>query len=312
MTNYRFFLEESQEGKNESYLTEAPGDKFTIDPQQMYRDMNNTNGSTPIKLGKIIGDKQRTKDAHDRKESLKAQMKPIIDKVNAVNDSEKLEILFNELVPKSGKANTVAGEIVRATMRIIYRYYNDGDYFMFGYGMETCNGSAEYIYAETNLSLITAIYNKVKNLIQEWGFEGKEIESSYEEFITQLQIQVVSYLLENLELFTQENKIDSRNYASHTFKEVLMDECDVTLPYDLQRLIDDGYVDEGELENEFDSWEYDGGYFNSVEISSGSLWFYELDSAMYDSIMSHRVYRWLEQYAQELLEEYIPEEDDEE
>ena len=51
------------------------------------------------------------------------------------------------LMPPSGKAETVAGEIIRAVDRIWYRWYNDGDKINVGYGKETCNGSARYLEA---------------------------------------------------------------------------------------------------------------------------------------------------------------------
>ena len=40
---------------------------------------------------------------------------------------------FEELVPLEGKADTLAGEIVRAISRIGYRFYNDGDQVGVGY-----------------------------------------------------------------------------------------------------------------------------------------------------------------------------------
>ena len=58
---------------------------------------------------------------------------------------ERLEQLFEELVPASGKADSLAGEIVRAVMRIGYRYFNDGDQIGIGYGKETCNSAARFL-----------------------------------------------------------------------------------------------------------------------------------------------------------------------
>ena len=49
------------------------------------------------------------------------------------------------LMPASGKAETVAGEIIRAVDRIWYRWNNDGDKINVGYGKETCNGTARYL-----------------------------------------------------------------------------------------------------------------------------------------------------------------------
>ena len=57
----------------------------------------------------------------------------------------RINALFEELVPVSGKADTVAGEIVRAVTRIAYRNWNDGDHVGVGYGKETCNPAARYL-----------------------------------------------------------------------------------------------------------------------------------------------------------------------
>lgn len=46
----------------------------------------------------------------------------------------RINALFEELVPSSGKADTVAGEIVRAVSRIGFRSSNDGDHIGVGYG----------------------------------------------------------------------------------------------------------------------------------------------------------------------------------
>lgn len=51
-----------------------------------------------------------------------------------ITAEQKINALFAELVPASGKADTVAGEIVRAVSRIGYRNYNDGDHIGVGYG----------------------------------------------------------------------------------------------------------------------------------------------------------------------------------
>lgn len=53
--------------------------------------------------------------------------------------------LFDKLVPSSGQADTIEGEMVRAINRIWYRYENDGDFFFKGYGLETCMSSVKYL-----------------------------------------------------------------------------------------------------------------------------------------------------------------------
>lgn len=59
-------------------------------------------------------------------------------------NENRINKLFEELVPTSGKADSLAGELVRATARIGYRFFNDGDMVNQGYGKETCNPAARF------------------------------------------------------------------------------------------------------------------------------------------------------------------------
>lgn len=59
--------------------------------------------------------------------------------------SKQIDALFEELVPSMGKADTEAGEIVRAYCRIAHRWFNDGDKLGIGYGNETCNAAGRYL-----------------------------------------------------------------------------------------------------------------------------------------------------------------------
>lgn len=115
---------------------------------------------------------------------------------------KKLGELFEELVPASGKAPTVAGEIVRAINRISYRNWNDGDHIGVGYGRETCNPAARYLAAkcgEEVASLISAI----------WGIEN---DKAYDLILGQLEAEVVKYLEQNPELKAAENREDMFDY----------------------------------------------------------------------------------------------------
>ena len=58
---------------------------------------------------------------------------------------KRISVLFDKLVPGSGNADTVEGEIIRALNRIIYRWGNDGDLFWSGYGAETAGPAMEYL-----------------------------------------------------------------------------------------------------------------------------------------------------------------------
>lgn len=53
-------------------------------------------------------------------------------------------------LPVSGKADSLAGELIRAINRIAYRFYNDGDQVGIGYGKETCNPAARFLMEKGN------------------------------------------------------------------------------------------------------------------------------------------------------------------
>lgn len=79
-----------------------------------------------------------------------------------MKNEERIEKLFEELVPEIGKCDSVAGEMVRAVSRIGYRYYNDGDKIGLDYGNETCNAPARYLQKHGN--------KEIKILIDDmWG-----------------------------------------------------------------------------------------------------------------------------------------------
>ena len=58
---------------------------------------------------------------------------------------DRNELLYDKLVPGNGDAETVEGEMLRAINRIIYRYYNDGDEYFTGYGIETAGPAHSFL-----------------------------------------------------------------------------------------------------------------------------------------------------------------------
>ena len=57
---------------------------------------------------------------------------------------------FFHLVPGQGKADTVQGEMLRAINKIVYRWGNDGDEYMRGYGTETAGPAHSYLINSNN------------------------------------------------------------------------------------------------------------------------------------------------------------------
>ena len=109
-----------------------------------------------------------------------------------MKNEERINKLFEELVPASGKAESLAGELIRAMSRIAYRFYNDGDQVGIGYGRETCNPAARFLMEEGNKrvsSLATAI----------WGIYD---ESAYENLLDILAEAVADYVEQTPDLRT--------------------------------------------------------------------------------------------------------------
>jgi hypothetical protein len=62
----------------------------------------------------------------------------------------KFDDLSNKLVPDCDNCKTIEGELLRAFMKIEYRYYNDGDRFYHNYGTETCGSPASFLVEQCN------------------------------------------------------------------------------------------------------------------------------------------------------------------
>ena len=117
-------------------------------------------------------------------------------------NEKKIEALFEELVPASGAASTVAGEITRAINRICYRCFNDGDHLGVGYGRETCNPAGRYLAAKCD--------GKVAAMIKAcWGVVD---DTDYDGLLDILEDLVVDYIEAHPELKTTPNTEDMWDY----------------------------------------------------------------------------------------------------
>ena len=120
------------------------------------------------------------------------------------NTEERINELFEELVPMSGKADTVAGEIVRAISRLGYRNYNDGDHIGVGYGKETCNPAARYLAAKCDKNVEKAVYDA-------WGIDSDDL---YDKAVEELEKAVLNFLSEHPELKEKANTEDMWDYRN--------------------------------------------------------------------------------------------------
>ena len=117
-----------------------------------------------------------------------------------MTEAEKNEwaAMEKRLMPPSGKADTVAGEIIRAADRIHYRWWNDGDKINVGYGKETCNGTARYLEKIRGSEFPVEVWN------------GSLGEDAYTEFTEKLVAEMYAFIKAHPELETTPNTEDSR------------------------------------------------------------------------------------------------------
>ena len=118
----------------------------------------------------------------------------------------KINEKFERLVPTTGKADTVAGEIVRAMCRIGYRWNNDGDMIGQGYGKETCNPAARFLGAKVDDATARLLWD----LMYEYGWLPDDL---YEEKLDAVLAGVLAFLDAHPELETAPNEEDFWNFA---------------------------------------------------------------------------------------------------
>lgn len=80
------------------------------------------------------------------------------------------DILWGELVPTSGRADTEIGELLRRLSRVYYRYYNDGDTYD-----DLCDdefGNAMMRYFDDQKGVPKKHANKVHMILSSYNYES--------------------------------------------------------------------------------------------------------------------------------------------
>lgn len=161
--------------------------------------------------------------------------------------SAKLEKQIEELTHKymsdEGKCETVAGEILRAYNRIVYRYYNDGDVAGEGYGRETVNPAVRYLFSQLQDMEQLFEIDRYDNAIYYYG-------NDYEAILEKLGFMILEHFKKHPEKFTAKNYEDMWDYK---------EKCDVDAD------------DEDEDEDE-DDWDEDEDLDESLSYDEGKLY----------------------------------------
>ena len=260
------------------------------DPTSITLSDDELNDPKEINFRKII---KRNADAEaaakaekERQEKIKAakeKYKDTLDGIESMSTDDAIQKLHNALVPSSGVADTVAGELVRATMRILYRDYNDGDKFFMGYGLETCGGSAQYLM-DMGMSTVKEILSDVHKYADDDG--------AYTVAITSLAKEVLNQIINNPDLLSEPNEDDSRDYPCDGIEANQPDfDYDFNLPYEVKKYMDAGHINYTDIENIIES-NLDGNSikYSSIDCGYDYVYIYGLDYDGYDEVQSWEMY----------------------
>lgn len=223
-------------------------------------------------------------------------IKNILSKIES--NGNDLNAFFDELVPSSGSAETKAGEIIRAMMRISYRWWNDGDYFFDGYGLETCGPAAAYLS-----KIDESFKSKITHIIDSSALDtGKSYEEKYEKEINELQNDVINYILNNPNLLMESNNDDCLNTSTKWIEDFAPTyEIDIDLYDDLGEFVDDGYLTWKEIESDIETWDIVRNH--ELEGSNGSYVVYGLSYSEYEEL-SDSIPIWIRDMAHDYAEEF--------
>lgn len=202
------FKEFCNKGLKESILNEEPV-PVTI-PKNLMNDPKSVSFTNIARTKqKELDDKAALEKSKKEKQERDAKAKEAMDRIkqdtkNVTDTYELLEVWSDELVPPSGKADTIAGELIRAIDRIIYRNWNDGDKFFEGYGKETVGGSASY--------LLNFKYNNMQPFHDEVIDTIVGDDDTYTRYIKGLGASIINFIKVHPELVATKNDTDSRDY----------------------------------------------------------------------------------------------------
>jgi hypothetical protein len=184
--------------------------------------------------------------------------------------SDILEDIFDIMVPGQGIADTRAGEIVRAMMRVLYRYYNDGNYFFEGYGLETAADSIAYI-----MDTIKDADSFIRRMI-EYSYKYEDNGDNYEADLEELTDIVIHYIAKNFDELLDLNTEDSRDWPSQSLDYIIDNqptyEYDVYGSDDVVALVENGVINAFDLKNYIESMlSYDNN-FTGAEVHRPSTY----------------------------------------
>tara|TARA_Y100000361_G_scaffold142241_1_gene148096 strand:+ start:132 stop:689 length:558 start_codon:yes stop_codon:yes gene_type:complete len=130
------------------------------------------------------------------------------------------EVLYDKLVPGSGNSDFIEGEMLRAINRIIYRYYNDGDFFYKGYGAETAGPAHSFLTNSREIPLeiqstLTSTFNKAIDAPED-GYE-RLLNFALEKVLDYIEDKDGNYTESNEDMFNYESEFEDEEEDDYTY-----------------------------------------------------------------------------------------------
>ena len=248
-------------------LNEAEDDYIKIGdrvyPRSMAKMSDNKSASDILKDTKAQYEKEQEaerveKERKDKEESAEKFKEQMIDLRKNVKDENDLDSWFQVFVPRQGKAESLAGEIIRALMRMEYRYHNDGDIFNFGYGLETAGPAYEFLYKKfqelEDGELAIDTLDQMLEIVN--STELPEVRVHYSGELEALELDIIDYLKNNFDNVAVENTEDMLDYKLSKEKEKTF-EYDWNVPEDVYDDIDNGLYEPADLFEAFRDYEFE-------------------------------------------------------
>lgn len=245
-----------------------------------------------------------------KRDKLQTAAQPKLSEVHELIDGGQapIEAYFDVFVPRSGKADTVGGEIVRAMMQLLYRDRNDGDRFYESYGLETCASAAQYLMDNTSDDVEDALYTVAYTVA--YDTIDTDADDVYTDGLQHVCELVIQFLEDHSEVFAEENTSNMRAWPHDKIDAIeptYNTECEY--PPELIAHIEAGHITTDDILYELESWDY----LRDSEIDASDYGVY-IEGLVKDDYLEvdEYLYRWLEQWAADLDEEYPFDEDEDE
>lgn len=250
-------------------------------------------------------DKERQAAAAREKEiqNLRTKYANVINDIQ--NSDDPLQTAFELLVPSRGPADSQAGELVRAMMRLVYRDFNDGDVFYEGYGLETCANAAQYLCNEIGAPIIDIVETTANN---------QATSSEYIRALEEMSGIVIDTLIDNPQLFDTPNDDDYQDTDISDIKALEPKyELDIAFSDSVQAHLDCADISIRDIQWEVESWLSDVHCEDAyVDVLAQYVMIYDLNREAYDEL-ARTGDAYFESYGGMLDEEYgSPDDEDEE